>query len=128
MNIVDFFMQNFPQVLSLLTKRLLHIALIIAFIIALIFIFGFLLDYLKKDSYKLPTLHSRKAANQIGGGEEYYYHYWVWQPHKKKFLRSHLYNDFGVKRLYTRKARQRKYLRASKIPFLREIYGNVRDK
>ena len=122
--IVDSFMQNFPQKINLL-GRLIHSAVIIALIVALIFIFGFIIDHLKKDSYKLPTLYYRKAANQVGGGEEYYYHYWLWQPNKRKVLAADLYNNYKVRRVYTRKARQRHSLRPSKIPFLREVYGNV---
>lgn len=92
----------------------------------LIFIIGFLLDIYKKDSYVVEKRYFRKSAQIIGGPEEYYYRYWIWQRNKKKYLESVLRNELGVKRTYSRKALKKKWNKKTLIPFLREVYGNAK--
>ena len=91
-----------------------------------IIIVGFLVDNYKKDSYIVKKYNYRRLDQEIGGGEEYYYRYWVWQRNKKKYLISVLRDDLGIIRVYSRKALQNKWNKKTLIPFLREVYGNAK--
>ena len=91
-----------------------------------IIIVRFLDDNNKKDSYIVKKYNYRTLDQEIGGGEEYYYRYWVWQRNKKKYLISVLRDDLGIIRVYSRKALQKKWNKKTLIPFLREVYGNAK--
>ena len=91
-----------------------------------IIIVGFLADNYKKDAYIVKKYNYRTLDQEIGGGEEYYYRYWVWQRNKKKYLISVLRDDLGIIRVYSRKALQKKWNKKTLIPFLREVYGNAK--
>ena len=91
----------------------------------LIVIIGFLFDNYKKDSYVVKKYYYRKEGRIIGGPEEYYFRYWIWQPNKKKYLISVLRNELGVKRIYSGKPKNYKRNKKTLIPFLREVYGNA---
>lgn len=91
----------------------------------LIVIIGFLIDNYKKDSYVVKKCYYRKSGRIIGGPEEYYYRYWIWQPNKKKYLMSVLRNELGVKRIYIGKPMNKKGNKKTLIPFLREVFGNA---
>ena len=99
---------------------------IILVVCILAIIIGFLVDNYKKDSYIVKKYNYRTLDQEIGGGEEYYYRYWVWQRNKKKYLISVLRDDLGIIRVYSRKALQKKWNKKTLIPFLREVYGNAK--
>ena len=84
-----------------------------------IIIVGFLVDNYKKDSYIVKKYNYRTLDQEIGGGEEYYYRYWVWQRNKKKYLISVLRDDLGIIRVYSRKALQKKWNKKTLIPFFK---------
>lgn len=113
---------DFNQIIEII----IACGLILVTIIALIFIIGFSVDNCKKDSYVVKKYSYRKLSQEIGGAEEYYFRYWKWQVNKKKYLVSVLRNDLGIKRVYSRKALQKKWNKKTLIPFLREVYGNAK--
>lgn len=104
----------------------LRYGIILVVCILAIIIIGFLVDNYKKDSYIVKKYNYRRLDQEIGGGEEYYYRYWVWQRNKKKYLISVLRDDLGIIRIYSRKALQKKWNKKTLIPFLREVYGNAK--
>ena len=104
----------------------LRYGIILVVCILAIIIVGFLVDNYKKDSYIVKKYNYRRLDQEIGGGEEYYYRYWVWQRNKKKYLISVLRDDLGIIRVYSRKALQKKWNKKTLIPFLREVYGNAK--
>ena len=104
----------------------LRYGIILVVCILAIIIVGFLVDNYKKDSYIVKKYNYRRLDQEIGGGEEYYYRYWVWQRNKKKYLISVLRDDLGIIRVYSRKALQNKWNKKTLIPFLREVYGNAK--
>ena len=104
----------------------LRYGIILVVCILAIIIVGFLVDNYKKDSYIVKKYNYRALDQEIGGGEEYYYRYWVWQRNKKKYLISVLRDDLGIIRVYSRKALQKKWNKKTLIPFLREVYGNAK--
>lgn len=104
----------------------LRCGIILVVCILAIIIVGFLVDNYKKGSYIVKKYNYRTPDQEIGGGEEYYYRYWVWQRNKKKYLISVLRDDLGIIRVYSRKALQKKWNKKTLIPFLREVYGNAK--
>lgn len=104
---------------------LLHFIINIIILIIVFIAISFLIDYLLKDKYNIK-LNRRTPTNTIGGGEEYYKNFWVWQPYKKKRIIFALQNNLKHSDLYERKSRKRRIYGKSKVPFRREIYGNVR--
>lgn len=126
-------MQNVEQVkdyigldFNQVKEFIIRCSFILVVFIVFIFIVGFLLDNYKKDSYIVKKYPYRKSNQEIGGAEEYYFRYWIWQRHKKRYLVSALRNDLGIERIYSRKALQKKWNKKSSIPFLREVYGNAK--
>ena len=85
-----------------------------------------MVDNYKKDSYIVKKCNYRTLNQEIGGGEEYYYRYWIWQRNIKKYLISVLRDYLGIIRVYSRKAIQKKWNKKPLIPFLREVYGNAK--
>lgn len=80
-------------------------------------ILGFSLDLFMKDKYKSARIGFRTGNNTIGGGEECYVSYWIWQPFRKKFLIEMLRQE-GASGIYQAK------IRKNPIRLLRkEIYG-----
>ena len=55
-------------------------------LVIIIFVFGLIIDYYRRDSYTVQQYHYRTPEQDIGGGEEYYFRYWLWQRYKKKYL------------------------------------------
>ena len=104
----------------------LRYGIILVVCILAIIIVGFLVDNYKKDSYIVKKYNYRTLDQEIGGGEEYYYRYWVWQRNKKKYLISFIKYDLVIIRVYSRKALQKKWNKKTLIPFLREVYGNAK--
>lgn len=104
----------------------LRYGIILVVCILAIIIVGFLVDNYIKDSYIVKKYNYRTLDREIGGGEECYYRYWVWQRNKKKYLISVLRDDLGIIRVYSRKALQKKWNKKTLIPFLREVYGNAK--
>ncbi|MBF1717272.1 MAG: hypothetical protein HXO89_08360 [Streptococcus parasanguinis] len=104
----------------------LRYGIILVVCILAIIIVGFLVDNYKKDSYIVKKYNYGTLDQEIGGGEEYYYRYWVWQRNKKKYLISVLRDDLGIIRVYSRKALKKKWNKKTLIPFLREVYGNAK--
>ena len=100
---------------------------LVTIVIGLIIVFltGLVIDYLRKDKYTAKKNRYRSLENSIGGGEEYYYNYWAWQPNKKKFYERILLERHHITRPYTGHARKRKQNVKNKIPFRREIYGKA---
>lgn len=83
-----------------------------------IIVLGFILDLLMKDRYKSVRMGYR-TGNGVGGGEECYTSYWIWQPFRKRFLKEMLRQE-GVSGVYQSKI--------SKNPlsfFRREIFGII---
>lgn len=96
-------------------------------IILLIFMAnGLFVDYLKKDKYNVRKQPYRTLSKDLGGGEEYYQKYWIWQPNKKKHLKDTLENSLGHNRTYSRKAMKKSKYQKTIVPFRREVYGKVR--
>ncbi|MCB5953716.1 hypothetical protein [Enterococcus sp. CWB-B31] len=114
--------KNVPSELRPLIIFLFYLALMIV----ALFIVGWIIDYLRKDHYQVNKYYYRTLNSNIGGGEEYYYRYWAWQPYKKKFYKQILSEKQGINRTYSRKAIQRRKLKKSPIPFRREIYGKAK--
>lgn len=95
-------------------------------VIIILLVAGVAIDYRKKDTYVTNKVYYRTIDNQIGGGEEYYYRYWIWQHYKKRYLVQKLKNELGISRVYSRRAlKKRKNKKVCNI-FLREVYGNAR--
>ena len=129
-------MQNYLNVFESIGKLIFNINLVDLFslmikviivcglILLAIFLVGFLIDNLKDGSYSVKNYLYRKEE-KIGSREEYYYRYWVWQPCKKRYLVSVLQKDLGIDRIYSRKAIRKKKFKPTRIPFLREVYGNA---
>ena len=76
----------------------LRYGIILIVCILAIIIIGLLVDNYRKDSYVVKKYNYRTLDQEIGGGEEYYYRYWVWQRNKKKYLISVLRYDLGIDR------------------------------
>ncbi|WP_295592154.1 hypothetical protein [uncultured Streptococcus sp.] len=121
-NIKDYIRLDINQIKEIT----LRYGVILVVCILAIIIVGFLVDNYKKDSYIVKKYNYRRLDQEIGGGEEYYYRYWVWQRNKKKYLISVLRDDLGIIRVYSRKALQKKWNKKTLIPFLREVYGNAK--
>ncbi|EUJ53537.1 hypothetical protein [Listeria fleischmannii] len=88
----------------------------------ILFAVGLLIDYWKRDRYKVQRIYYRKTSYSVVGQEEYYFNYWLWQPKKKAYFSRVLENQ-GVTTIYSRHARKRRFQKCLKIPFRREIYG-----
>lgn len=84
-----------------------------------IIVLGFILDLLMKDKYKSARMGYR-TGNSVGGGQECYASYWVWQPFRKKFLEKMIYQE-GVAIVYNSRLIGKSPLRF----FRREIYGVI---
>lgn len=121
-NIKDYIRLDINQIKEITLR---YGVILVVFILAIIIV-GFLVDNYKKDSYIVKKYNYRRLDQEIGGGEEYYYRYWVWQRNKKKYLISVLRDDLGIIRVYSRKALQKKWNKKTLIPFLREVYGNAK--
>ena len=121
-NIKDYIRLDINQIKEIT----LRYGVILVVCILAIIIVGFLVDNYKKDSYIVKKYNYRRLDQEIGGVEEYYYRYWVWQRNKKKYLISVLRDDLGIIRVYSRKALQKKWNKKTLIPFLREVYGNAK--
>lgn len=121
-NIKDYIRLDINQIKEIT----LRYGVILVVCILAIIIVGFLVDNYKKDSYIVKKYNYRRLDQEIGGGEEYYYRYWVWQRNKKKYLISVLRDDLRIIRVYSRKALQKKWNKKTLIPFLREVYGNAK--
>ena len=121
-NIKDYIRLDINQIKEIT----LRYGVILVVCILAIIIVGFLVDNYKKDSYIVKKYNYRRLDQELGGGEEYYYRYWVWQRNKKKYLISVLRDDLGIIRVYSRKALQKKWNKKTLIPFLREVYGNAK--
>lgn len=113
------------QISDIIIEIIVISMLILVACTPLIVIIGFLFDNYKKDSYAVKKYYYRKEGRIIGGPEEYYFRYWIWQPNKKKYLISVLRNELGVKRIYSGKPMNNKRNKKTLIPFLREVYGNA---
>lgn len=113
------------QISEIIIEIIVISMLILVACTPLIVIIGFLFDNYKKDSYAVKKYYYRKEDRIIGGPEEYYFRYWIWQPNKKKYLISVLRNELGVKRIYSGKPMNNKRNKKTLIPFLREVYGNA---
>lgn len=107
-------------------RPLSRIIITFLLLILLVFFIGLIVDYYRKDKYKVNKIYYRTLSHNVGGGEEYYYRYWAWQPNKKKFYERILLENHGITRTYTRKAMKKKQLKKSIIPFRREIYGKAK--
>ncbi|MGX7776386.1 hypothetical protein ACVV62_04695 [Streptococcus pluranimalium] len=126
-------MQNVEQMRNYISlyfnqikEIIIRCSLIFIVCIVVLFIIGFLTDNYKKGLYVVKNYSYRKLSQEIGGGEEYYFRYWVWQRNKKKYLVSILRNYLGIERVYSRKALQKRWNKPTLIPFLREVYGNAK--
>lgn len=99
----------------------------IIFVIIVVFILvfggGYYLD--GKADYSNMKYRIHNSVTQIGGGEEYYVRYWIFQP-KKKVAAEHLITGLGCRAAYREHAKKTNVNAKSKIPFLEEIYGVVR--
>ncbi|MCO6533770.1 hypothetical protein [Lactobacillus sp.] len=62
-----------------------HIILLVLIVLVLIVFIGFIIDHnTTYDNSKLfRKIKKRTGANTIGGGQEYYLRYWVWQRKKR---------------------------------------------
>lgn len=105
--------------------KLIQIVFVLIVCIIIIFVIGYLFDMLNKDKYKAPVDYYRTLSQSVGGGEEYYYKYWAWQPNKKKFYKNVLLQRHNINRPYTRHARKKNKYIKSNIPFRKEIYGKA---
>lgn len=121
MNILNKIINKIPSE----AQPLIYAVLFLFMLTIIIFIVGRLVDHFRKDNYKVNKVYYRTLNNNVGGGEEYYYRYWAWQPNKRKFYARTLLEQQGINRPYTRKAMQKKQLKKSAIPFRREIYGKA---
>ncbi|HEM3495774.1 hypothetical protein NKE60_05180 [Streptococcus suis] len=120
--IKDYISLDFNQI----NELIIRCGFILVVFIAVVFIVGYLIDHYKKDFYSVKKYNYRKLNHEIGGGEEYYFRYWIWQRNKKKYLISILRNDLDIERVYSRKALQKRWNKKTLIPFLREVYGNAK--
>ncbi|WP_271494321.1 hypothetical protein [Enterococcus sp. 5H] len=106
-------------------ESLVYAILFLIVLTITIFVTGLIIDHFRKDKYKVNKVYYRTLSNNVGGGEEYYYRYWAWQPNKRKFYTRTLLEQHGINRPYFRKAMQNKKLKKSVLPFRREIYGKA---
>lgn len=110
---------------SRIIEKLFSFMVICLILVIILFIFGLIIDYYRRDSYTVKRYY-RTPEQNIGGGEEYYFRYWLWQRYKKKYLESVIRNDLGITRVYSRKALRRRQNRKTRIPFLMEVYCNAK--
>lgn len=82
-----------------INELIIRCGFILVVFIAVVFIVGYLIDHYKKDFYSVKKYNYRKLNHEIGGGEEYYFRYWIWQRNKKKYLISILRNDLDIERV-----------------------------
>ena len=111
---------------SRIIEKLFSFMVICLILVIILFIFGLIIDYYRRDSYTVKRYYYRTPEQNIGGGEEYYFRYWLWQRYKKKYLESVIRNDLGITRVYSRKALRRRQNRKTRIPFLMEVYCNAK--
>lgn len=104
----------------------INFVIFVVIVILIIFVVGFTLDFINKNNYNVKKNPYRTLADTIGGGEEYYYKYWLWQPNKKKYLIDKLMYDLEIPRVYARKALKKKKNEKTIIPFRREVYGKAK--
>ena len=107
-------------------NTLFHFIIRVIILVLILMAIGLLIDYLKKDKYTVKKRPYRTLSKALGGGEEYYHKYWIWQPNKKKYLEGILENSLGHSRTYSRKAMKKGKYQKTVIPFRREVYGKVR--
>jgi len=72
-----------------------------------------------RGKYKIKTV-TRTLENDLGGGQEEYQKYWLWQRQKKKMIVAYFYNKNKVP--YSRHARKRKRYTKTKVLFRKEAY------
>lgn len=121
-------MEDFKQVVNVFlsnseVKRMFFLFLTV---LILIFIFGFLFDWLYKDQYKIKKMPHRTLNSSLGGGQEYYYKYWIWQRQKKKCINKTLSEQLGITMTYSRHSMKNKRYVKSLTPFRREVYCIVK--
>lgn len=95
-------------------------------VLALVVIVVLLLIYFEsKKNYDVDKIKSklthRTSKKEIGGGQEAFLRYWVWQRKKRLVIIRILVNEYDTNGFYYPK---RKWLRAGrvKIPFRRECW------
>jgi len=119
-------LKNFINTIPNEIRPLVYAIFVVILLVIIIFVIGLSIDHLKKDKYKANKFYYRTLSNSVGGGEEYYYRYWAWQPNKKNFYVKTLLEKQEINRPYTRKAMQKKKYKKSIIPFRREVYGKAK--
>ncbi|MCV5953396.1 hypothetical protein [Lactococcus petauri] len=107
-------------------NTLFHFIIRIIILVLVLMGIGLLIDHLKKNKYRVRKRPYRTLSKALGGGEEYYHKYWIWQPNKKKYLEGILENSLGHSRTYSRKAMKKGKYQKTVIPFRREVYEKVR--
>lgn len=106
-------------------KILLNYFLFLMIALFVLFIFLVRLDFKKDyDINKLfMKMSKRTNSNSIGGGEEYYFRYWVWQRNKRRYIVKVL-ASLTFDNMYFPKEKWRKKGRVQ-FPFRRECWINT---
>ncbi|RMC49207.1 hypothetical protein [Lactobacillus sp. ESL0225] len=106
---------------------LLYIILLVLIVFMFIFLIGFIIDHnTNYDRNKLSIkIKKRTVANTIGGGQEYYLRYWIWQRKKRKAIIYLLSSMTRDKFCYPNKAWRKAGL--VKFPGRRECWINASD-
>lgn len=104
-----------------------HIILLVLIVLVLIVFIGFIIDHnTTYDNSKLfRKIKKRTGANTIGGGQEYYLRYWVWQR-KKRIAIINLLSSMTRDRFYYPDKAWRK-AGLVKFPGRRECWINASD-
>ncbi|WP_429953770.1 hypothetical protein [Enterococcus sp. AZ192] len=106
-----------------------YLFILIFFLAILLFLFITLIiiDYFRNyDSEKLKMkITKRSGSKSIGGGQEYFLRYWVWQRKKRKKL-CYILASMTFDHMYYPKE---KWVRKGmvKFPLRREVWINVSD-
>ncbi|MFZ4971805.1 hypothetical protein [Enterococcus casseliflavus] len=77
------------------------------------------IDWKYRGKYKIK-IKTRTLQNDLGGGQEEYQKYWLWQRQKKKMIVAYFYKKNKVP--YSRHARKRRKYIKTKVPFRKEVY------
>ncbi|MGV2929426.1 hypothetical protein RW115_12565 [Macrococcus capreoli] len=109
------------HLLNILIIFLKSIFLIIVLMIFIAIILGLLNEIRSYNPQKIWEKRIPRTSNEeIGGGQEYFFRYWVWQRNKRKnillAIRNHSpYEDYYPRQKWVKKDK-------SKLPFRREIW------
>ncbi|MCM3548500.1 Uncharacterised protein [Niallia circulans] len=97
-----------------------QVAIFLLLFLFLLIIMLLVIDHLYKSKYKLK-IRTRTLENNLGGGQEEFQNYWLWQRNKKKMIIRYFHSNNKV--CYSRYARKWRKYEKTRIPLRREIYS-----